>query len=281
MTAWNREVIGRLMVECGRIALRWYRQPRARLKADRTIVTEADHEIEAHLAAALDRPQEGSYLIGEETVAGKDEAYVTRALAGRAWIVDPIDGTAPYARRIPTWGVSVALAVGGRLQEGAIYLPVTDELFTTDGGRVFYGNPGVEAEEEVTGAVDHRAPLDPSGVIAITQEMAKRGRLEMPNQVQALGVAVLPLAYLALGRYEGYIGRLKLWDCAAGLALLAACGFPVKLPSIGYLDGRIDRDFWRLDAADPDRWQARDLLVSARNRDLVETICAASFLPGE
>ncbi len=225
MHDWSRPAVAALLAECGRIALAHYERPRVSVKDDRSVVTEADRQIEGLLAAELDHPSQGSWLIGEETVASKDESYLQAALAARAWVVDPIDGTAPYSHHIPTWGISVGLARSGRLEQGAILLPATDELFVSEGDRVYYGRGGGGASPsdaaDITDLARGGDALDEHGIIAITQEMAKWGRVDLPNQVQALGTAVLPLSYLCLGRYEGYIGRLKLWDFAGALPLLA------------------------------------------------------------
>jgi myo-inositol-1(or 4)-monophosphatase len=274
MEEWSRPAVAALLAECGRIALAHYERPRVSVKDDRSVVTDADREIEGLLAAELDRPSEGSWLIGEETVASKDEGYLQAALAGRAWVVDPIDGTAPYSHHIPTWGISLALARGGRLEEGAILLPATGELFVSEADRVYYGRPGPDGVD-ITGLARGGASLDERGIIAITQEMAKWGTVDLPNQVQALGTAVLPLSYLCLGRYEGYIGRLKLWDFAGALPLLARCGISVKLYGHGWLDGTIGPKMIHTGVGHPHRWRALSQLVAARSRSIVERLCSA------
>jgi fructose-1,6-bisphosphatase/inositol monophosphatase family enzyme len=280
MDDWSRPAVAALLAECGRIALAHYERPRVSVKDDRTVVTEADRQIEGLLAAELDRPSQGSWLIGEETVASKDESYLQAALAGRAWVVDPIDGTAPYSHHIPTWGISLALARGGRLEQGAILLPATDELFVSEGDRVYYGRGGSGGAPppepaDITGVARGGRELGEHGIIAITQEMAKWGRVDLPNQVQALGTAVLPLSYLCLGRYEGYIGRLKLWDFAGALPLLAKCGMHVKLRGHGWLDGTIGPAMVHTAAGHPHRWRAVSQLVASRSRAIVERLCAA------
>ncbi len=271
MHDWSRPAVAALLGECGRIALAHYERPRVSVKEDRTVVTEADRQIEALLAAELDRPSQGSWLIGEETAASKDESYVQAALAGRAWVVDPIDGTAPYSHHIPTWGISLALARAGRLEQGAILLPATDELFVSEGDRVYYGSDAVDITDLARGG----SALREHGIIAITQEMAKWGRVDLPNQVQALGTAVLPLSYLCLGRYEGYIGRLKLWDFAGALPLLEKCGMQVKLYGHGWVDGTIGPGIVHVAAGHPHRWRALSQLVASRSRAIVERLCSA------
>ena len=104
MVDWKVPVITEVLAECAEIALRHYHAPSVALKSDRSLVTQADHEVEAHFASRLDDPHRGSFVIGEETIHSRSAEYVDEAMKGIAWIVDPIDGTAPYAHHIPTWG---------------------------------------------------------------------------------------------------------------------------------------------------------------------------------
>ena len=80
--AWKKDAIVSLLLEAGEIALRVQEDMRFELKADRSIVTPADREIEALLERAIERPAEGTYLIGEETVDARGEEYIAEALPG-------------------------------------------------------------------------------------------------------------------------------------------------------------------------------------------------------
>jgi fructose-1,6-bisphosphatase/inositol monophosphatase family enzyme len=264
------------MAECGRIALSFYERPRVSIKDDRTVVTEADHAVERRLEAELDDPRHGSFLIGEETVAARDEDYIAAAFAGRAWIVDPIDGTAPYSHHIPTWGISLGLARAGRLEEGAVLLPTTGELFVSEGSRVYYGQVerGAAGLSDITDLPRGGDELDEQGIVAITQEMAKHGRVDIANQVQTLATAVLPLTYLCLGRYEGYVGRLKLWDFAGSLALGLKCGLQARVLAGAWVDGVIGPSLCYTSAGHPRRWRVPGPLVVSRSRAIVEKLCS-------
>ena len=84
MNRWKIDTVLALFREAGEIALRYYDDPPLEIKADHTPVTQADREIEALFAARFDRPAEALYLIGEETVDRRDEAYISAALPGSA-----------------------------------------------------------------------------------------------------------------------------------------------------------------------------------------------------
>ncbi|MFW6245376.1 MAG: inositol monophosphatase family protein, partial [Fibrobacterota bacterium] len=71
-------------------------------KEDRSPVTQVDRECEERIKKILleEFPEDG--FLGEESGTEKDKS-------GRRWIVDPLDGTRPYIRRIPTHSVLIAL----------------------------------------------------------------------------------------------------------------------------------------------------------------------------
>ncbi len=277
-TSWDRQWVVELLAECGRLAMRLYENPDISVKSDRSLVTEADRQIESLLAASLDRPEEGSYLIGEETIASRGEAYITAALNRTAWVVDPIDGTAAYAHHIPTWGISIALLSQGTVREGAVMLPATGELFLSEKGRVWWGPAAATPEgtlsllRDLASLPRGEAAFDETRPVGIGQGMAKRGRVELANPVQAVGSAVFSLVYLCLGRYEGYIARLKLWDFAGTLPLLLGCGLPVELASGRAVSARVEEETWILDPGDPDRWKTRGLLIAGRTQESVRRL---------
>lgn len=218
-----------MLLEAGRRAVALRKDLRVELKPDTSLVTTADREIEALFAAEFDHPERGSYLIGEETVSQKGEDYIQEALKARAYIVDPIDGTSPYAHHLPNWGISVGLLDGGKLTDGAVYLPDYRLMVASDGPRVMEGT-----REEGAGEWSFRRlsppPVEkgPSGIIVITQDRIKGAPVKVPNPVQALGAAVVPLVEILEGRILAYVGSLRLWDLAGSLPLLHRLNFLVS-----------------------------------------------------
>ncbi len=75
------------------------------LKADQTVVSDADKGVEQALRRILAtaRPRDGFH--GEET---GDSGW-----GPRRWVIDPIDGTANYVRGVPVWATLIALMVEG------------------------------------------------------------------------------------------------------------------------------------------------------------------------
>lgn len=264
MLFWSRHSIPGLLQEAGRIALKHYEAPTKTIKGDLSIVTEADRAIEAMFSTHFDHPEQGHYLLGEETIESKSEAYLGSALNGTAWVVDPIDGTAPYAHHLPFWGISLGLMEKGRLLEGAIYLPLLGEMFLSEGPKVFWAR-GVDLDrtplfEPLTPV---RRPWSDSGLLSLTQGVTKGGSVAAPNPVMANCCAVVPLAYLLLGRYQAYLGTLKLWDFAGGLPLLLKSGFVGKLETGELLTDRVNPDHYLLEAGHPKRWRTKSRIAFA------------------
>lgn len=85
------------------------------LKGDSTPVTEADTACEAALRERLAELRPGDGIIGEEfgATGGRE----------RSWIIDPIDGTANFMRRVPIWGTLIALAVDGKPTVSVVSAP--------------------------------------------------------------------------------------------------------------------------------------------------------------
>lgn len=84
-------------------------------KADLTPVTEADQSTERLLRdmIAAERPEDA--VVGEE--------YGGDAVDGRHWIIDPIDGTKNYVRRVPVWATLIALADDDGVAVGVVSAP--------------------------------------------------------------------------------------------------------------------------------------------------------------
>jgi myo-inositol-1(or 4)-monophosphatase len=267
--AWSVTELLELLLECGRIGRHYFEMGEWWLKRDQTLITKADLEIEALIARHCDRPEAGSWMLGEETAEELGEEYIRALLGSRAWLVDPIDGTAPFAHRLAYWGTSIGLMENGRLCEGAVILPQQGELFISNGAEVFYAEnvdvqAGAEAVDLCLLAPTPKPPRD-GGMIAISQAIAKRGVCRWPNPVQATGCAVSSLLYLLLGRYLAYAGHVRLWDLAGALPLLLKSGFEAVRFSGAEVSDAVNNDTYVLDPAAPgeQRWALRGGAVFA------------------
>ncbi len=107
----------------GEVALRYYRGGfDVMLKPDRTPVTQADREAEQVIVERLRSAFPDDGMLGEE--------FGAEGARDRRWIIDPIDGTRNFVRRIPLWATLIAREVDGDVTVGVIHNPVTGDLYT-------------------------------------------------------------------------------------------------------------------------------------------------------
>src|SRR5262245_60446237 len=142
------------------------------------------------------------------------------------WIIDPIDGTANFAHRIPHFSISIGFLSGGRPQLGAIGAPMYGEIFRARLGRGAYCN---DRRMKVAGTSDiNRAIVElgwsvrrPAHAYALLLERV----LATGATFMRAGSGALGLAYVADGRTHGYCElHINAWDVAAGLLLVGEAG---------------------------------------------------------
>ena len=138
----------------GAIAMRYFRTSfDVTMKPDRSPVTQADREAEAAIVEILTRACPAYGVLGEE--------FGGRGSAEARWIVDPIDGTRNFVRRIPIWATLIALEERGEVTVGVIHVPATGELYTARRGHGAFLNGGRLRVSELT-ALDQAFLIHPS-----------------------------------------------------------------------------------------------------------------------
>ena len=97
------------------------------------LVTSSDLAVQHFLTRRLSELLPGSGFLCEE------EDFVDMA-HDDVWIIDPIDGTANYARGIENCCISVALVRNGVHSMGVVYSPWRGELYSAERGRGAFCN---------------------------------------------------------------------------------------------------------------------------------------------
>lgn len=92
------------------------------IKADNSPVTVADKGAEELIRRRLKQHFPQDAFLGEEY---GDEP----GRSGFRWIIDPIDGTRSFVRRIPVWATLIGLEYKGEQIAGVVYIPVFDQMF--------------------------------------------------------------------------------------------------------------------------------------------------------
>lgn len=193
------------------------------IKADGSIVTEADHAMQQSLKSLLQSCWPRIAFLGEEMPATQQEQILRESQHG-VWIVDPLDGTSNFSIGIPCFAVSVALIIDNEIELGLVYDPVRDECF--------YARRGLGAR--LNGAVLNLDALRDIDTLTIglvdfkrlAPELAGRLATQPPYKSQrSFGSVALDWCWIAAGRGDVYVhGKQKLWDYAAGLAILREAG---------------------------------------------------------
>ena len=119
-------------------------------KPDRTLVTQADTEIETHLRDRI------ADAYPSHTVAGEEFGTVDDAGEGR-WIIDPIDATNNVVRGIEVFATLLAFERDGELLVGAVSAPAMRRRWSASrGGGAIVRADGAERPVHVS-AIDDLA----------------------------------------------------------------------------------------------------------------------------
>jgi fructose-1,6-bisphosphatase/inositol monophosphatase family enzyme len=116
-------------------------EPRFRNLADRDVeeksvgelVTIADREAEAALCERLSQILSDTPVVGEEGCAA-DPSRLRWLGAERAWLVDPLDGTANFVAGSADWAVMVALLSSGQPICSWVWQPVAKRMYVAERG---------------------------------------------------------------------------------------------------------------------------------------------------
>ena len=202
---------------------------RIEAKAHRNdLVTQVDRGVEERIAHHLEIT--GIPIHGEEAHRVEDfETY-----RGRAWVLDPIDGTLNYVSTHRDWAISLALVDDGVPVLAALADPVAGRLYTAVRGRGARVEP-LTGEAVGCDGVASKAlepvkdlPLSEGMVVAhyqLTQHAGIGRAIEGSRGMRCYGAAALEMAEVAAGGAVVYAQPLlQPWDVAAGALLCTETG---------------------------------------------------------
>jgi myo-inositol-1(or 4)-monophosphatase len=212
--------------ETARASLQRRRVTEMVAKAPRDYQTEIDVAIERIIVDDMITAFPSYSIKGEEDVGNR----VTEKDAPVIYI-DPIDGTTNFAWGIPHFGMTIAIAEGGKIVAGVVYDAMLDELFSAelDGGAYLNGEQifcvdNADIENVVVGA---GLPV-PGQVKAVTEEAyfdALKRLMANTAGVRRHGSAALSIAYVASGRLDGFFeDGLSTHDYGAAALLVTEAG---------------------------------------------------------
>lgn len=161
--------------------------------------------------------------------------------AAPTWIIDPIDGTINFVRKLDFVCISIALAVDRDLKIAILYNPCLREMYTAQKGHGAYRNNvrihASSVTEMKNALFAHEISL--ASVRAFEDKYIERARAFVSRSmgIRALGSAALTLCYVARGTLDAYnIEDLKPWDIAAGALIVLEAGGTVMDVNGGPID---------------------------------------------
>ncbi|WP_428392005.1 inositol monophosphatase family protein [Lichenicoccus sp.] len=223
------EAAASIIEEAGRLAMRMRPPPgmaTAKLKGAQDWVTEADGAVERLIAGRI------AARFPQDDVQGEEAGLQARSgpSSSLRWVIDPIDGTANFARGASRWCVSIGLLADGVPVLGLIEAPALGERFAGSiGGDATFNGAAMRAARTASPASSIiEIGWGPKSIAA--EHAALVGRvLALGAAVRTGGSGALALADVAAGRLDGYIEQsINLWDVAGALPILAESGATVS-----------------------------------------------------
>ena len=193
------------------------------VKEDGTVVTQADHRIQAFIARELQANWPQFTFMGEE-MEHRQQARIVGSDGACFWALDPLDGTTNFSMSLPFYGISLGLVVDGSVQLGVVYDPVRDELFSAASGQGAFLN-GEKLTTPDTDIPIRRCIANVDYKRLVSQLVDQLVRYPPFGAQRNLGSCVLEWCWLAAGRIQLYLhGGQRMWDYAAGSLILAEAG---------------------------------------------------------
>ena len=183
-------------------------------------VTEVDRAAEQAIIQVLRNAYPDHSILGEESGAHAGNEF--------QWVIDPLDGTTNYLHGFPQFSVSIALKHKGVLEQGVVYDPLREEMFTASRGsgallndRRLRTSPRKNLEGALLGTgIPYRDQSQIDAYLGMLKDLIRDAA-----GIRRPGSAALDFAYVAAGRLDGFweIGLAE-WDLAAGALLVKEAG---------------------------------------------------------
>ena len=192
------------------------------LKGPGNFVTASDIKVEKILIDELQKARPSYSILSEEIgQINNDESF--------KWIIDPIDGTSNFLHGIPHFAISVGLEHNKEIICGIIYDPIKDEMFVAEKGNGSYLNNKrmrVSSRSKLKDCmICTGGPRHESDDRELSLEEQKKFSSKVLVPIRKLGSASLDMAYVAMGRFDGFWQRdLSYWDIAAGIIIVQESG---------------------------------------------------------
>ncbi|MEM5791008.1 MAG: inositol monophosphatase family protein [Candidatus Aenigmatarchaeota archaeon] len=193
---------------------------RGHSKAIKTIYDRASENLIKKMISA--KYPEHSILSEETGYVEKNPKYL--------WIVDPLDGTGNFVNGNPLFSVSIAFMENNKLRYGAIYFPISNEIFFAEKEKGAFLN-GRRIKVSKINELEKSYLVTCEGVERNKKRKAKLYAtiISKAIDIRKLGSGSLECAWVASGRAEAYLTfKVPPWDVAAGVLLVEEAGGKVS-----------------------------------------------------
>ena len=194
------------------------------------LVTEVDHDAQRQVLATIRQEYPDDAFVCEEAESRAEfEGNILEAVPdeGRAWVVDPIDGTANFVRGMHFWATSVAVVEDGDTVGVATYLPAIEDSYTAGpdsasrNGESLAVSERTDPETFAVGLLGWWPARASDEQAAIYREATSRF-----GDVRRLGCLQGELALVAAGGLDGALMPTTPlpWDAIGGVHLIRQAG---------------------------------------------------------
>jgi myo-inositol-1(or 4)-monophosphatase len=160
-------------------------------------------------------------------ILAEESGYSSNIDSSTFWVVDPLDGTANYARNIPICCVSIALISDLKPILGVIYDFINNDLYEGSiCSKALLNNKEISVSKVlnpqegflITGLPNNTDYSD-SALLKMIKDFQNWRKVRM------IGSAAMASVYVASGKADFYTEKKTyLWDVAAGAAIVNAAG---------------------------------------------------------
>ncbi|TCR68600.1 inositol monophosphatase [Bosea sp. BK604] len=222
--ALRRYAVQGLVNEAGRMALDYFGKQDSlgvTMKGAQDWLTVADGAVEDFLRQRLAVLFPSDAVIGEEGGGQASDAV---------WIIDPIDGTANFARGDRNWCISIGFLLNRVPTIGIVAAPALNEFYVAQRGEgvTLNGRPiSVSGADDLKRAYvelgwSTRVPFE--HYLAVLQRGQAAG-----CSMKRSGSGTLGLCHVANGRTDAYAElHINAWDVAAGIVIAGEAGASIN-----------------------------------------------------
>jgi len=211
----DKNLLHESILKAGKIAKKYFNKKIKQWdKSPNNPVTEVDYAVNDSLLENLLNKRNSYGWLSEES----DDSNI-RLSKDYVWVVDPIDGTKAFIQKKPEFTISIALIHLSKPILGAIYNPITEELFEAEIGKGAFLN-GKKIQVTKNESLSEGNFLGGKMFLSNNKNLAKKAKFSFINSI------AYRMALVAKGEYDGTVtlSNKSDWDIAAGNIIVTEAG---------------------------------------------------------